>query len=170
MAKPYSMDLRERALARVQASESVRSVAGALSIRASSVVKWSQRFRATAAHCSACVKSAKIVHQRPTSHHGAPPPAKTPTTQTRTAIKATKPATLKPFVTNPGWLADVAETYVRSAGREMLVTMKPTRGYPTPLTQHLGRVKGPTQRRCCPVHKYSSSPKSTSASFWGSYW
>ncbi len=47
MAKPYSMDLRERALARVQAGESVRSVAAALSIGASSVVKWSQRFRAT---------------------------------------------------------------------------------------------------------------------------
>ena len=47
MTKPYSMDLRERALARVQAGESVRSVADALSISASSVVKWSQRFRAT---------------------------------------------------------------------------------------------------------------------------
>jgi putative transposase len=47
MAKPYSMDLRERAIARVQAGESVRSVAAALSISPSSVVKWSQRFRAT---------------------------------------------------------------------------------------------------------------------------
>ena len=47
MTKPYSVDLRERALARVQAGESVRSVADALSISASSVVKWSQRFRAT---------------------------------------------------------------------------------------------------------------------------
>ncbi len=47
MAKPYSMDLRERAIARVQAGESVRSVAGALSISPSSVVKWWQRFRAT---------------------------------------------------------------------------------------------------------------------------
>lgn len=46
MAKPYSMDLRERAIARVQAGESVRSVAAALSISPSSVVKWSQRFRA----------------------------------------------------------------------------------------------------------------------------
>ena len=45
MAKPYSMDLRERALARVQAGESVRSVGAALSISPSSVVKWSQRFR-----------------------------------------------------------------------------------------------------------------------------
>ena len=47
MAKPYSMDLRERAIARVQAGESVRSVAEALSISPSSVVKWSQRFRVT---------------------------------------------------------------------------------------------------------------------------
>jgi putative transposase len=47
MAKPYSMDLRERALARVQAGESMRVVARALSISPSSVVKWSQRFRVT---------------------------------------------------------------------------------------------------------------------------
>jgi transposase len=47
MTRPYSMDLRERALARVQAGESVRVVARALSISPSSVVKWSQRFRAT---------------------------------------------------------------------------------------------------------------------------
>lgn len=47
MTKPYSMDLRERAVARVQAGESVRAVADALSISASSVVKWSRRFRAT---------------------------------------------------------------------------------------------------------------------------
>lgn len=47
MARPYSLDLRERALARVQAGESVRVIARALSISASSVVKWSGRFRAT---------------------------------------------------------------------------------------------------------------------------
>jgi transposase len=41
------MDLRERAVARVQAGESVRVVAQALSLSPSSVVKWSQRFRAT---------------------------------------------------------------------------------------------------------------------------
>jgi putative transposase len=46
MARPYSIDLRERAIARVQAGESVRSVAEVLSISPSSVVKWSQRFRA----------------------------------------------------------------------------------------------------------------------------
>lgn len=47
MARPYSMDLRERAVARVQAGESVRCVARVLNISPSSVVKWSQRFRAT---------------------------------------------------------------------------------------------------------------------------
>ena len=47
MARPYSMDLRERALARVQEGESVRVAARALSISPSSVVKWAQRFRAT---------------------------------------------------------------------------------------------------------------------------
>jgi putative transposase len=47
MARPYSMDLRERAVARVQAGESVRVVAQALSLSPSSVVKWSQRFQAT---------------------------------------------------------------------------------------------------------------------------
>jgi len=50
MVKPYSMDLRERAIARVRAGESVRSVAAALSISPSSVVKWSQRFRATGSY------------------------------------------------------------------------------------------------------------------------
>jgi hypothetical protein len=48
MARPYSLDLRERAVARVAAAESVRSVAAVLQVSVSSVVKWSQRFRATA--------------------------------------------------------------------------------------------------------------------------
>jgi putative transposase len=47
MARPYSTDLRERAIARIQAGESVRMVAQALSLSPSSVVKWSQRFKAT---------------------------------------------------------------------------------------------------------------------------
>ncbi len=45
MPKPYSNDLRERAVARVQAGEPVRSVALVLGVSPSSVVKWSQRFR-----------------------------------------------------------------------------------------------------------------------------
>src|SRR3984893_10627506 len=47
MAKPLSMDLRERAISRVEACGSVRAVAASLSISPSSVVKWSQLFRAT---------------------------------------------------------------------------------------------------------------------------
>lgn len=47
MARPYSMDLRDRAIARVLAGESVRSVAAALSIGAATVVRWSQRYRAS---------------------------------------------------------------------------------------------------------------------------
>jgi putative transposase len=47
MVKPYSLDLRERAVARVGLGESVRSVAAVLSVSASSVVKWSQRSRKT---------------------------------------------------------------------------------------------------------------------------
>jgi putative transposase len=45
MTRPYSMDLRDRAVARVLAGESVRSVALALSISAATVVRWSQRYR-----------------------------------------------------------------------------------------------------------------------------
>jgi putative transposase len=47
MTRPLSMDLRERAMARLAGGESVRSVASALSVSASSVVKWSQRLRQT---------------------------------------------------------------------------------------------------------------------------
>lgn len=47
MPKAYSMDLRDRAVARVVAGESVRSVAAVLDISVSSVVKWHQRYRAT---------------------------------------------------------------------------------------------------------------------------
>jgi transposase len=45
MTRPYSMDLRDRAISRVVAGESVRSVASALSISAATVVRWSQRYR-----------------------------------------------------------------------------------------------------------------------------
>ena len=47
MARSLSLDLRERAMARLAAGESVRTVAAALSVAPSSVVKWSQRQRAT---------------------------------------------------------------------------------------------------------------------------
>ena len=41
------MDLRERAIARLEAGESVRAVARALSVSPSSVVKWWGRYRRT---------------------------------------------------------------------------------------------------------------------------
>ena len=47
MGKPLSMDLRDRAMARLDAGETVREAAAALSVAPSSVVKWSQRLRAT---------------------------------------------------------------------------------------------------------------------------
>jgi len=47
MAKAYSLDLRERAVARVMAGESCRQVAKLFKVSVASVVKWRQRFRAT---------------------------------------------------------------------------------------------------------------------------
>ncbi len=47
MARPYSLDLRERVVAAVAAGGSCRSVASTFGVSVSSVVKWSQRFRAT---------------------------------------------------------------------------------------------------------------------------
>ena len=47
MGKALSMDLRERAMARLSGGESVRQVAAALDVAPSSVVKWSQRLRET---------------------------------------------------------------------------------------------------------------------------
>jgi putative transposase len=47
MTRPLSIDLRERAVAAVLAGESCRSVAARFSVAVSSVVKWSQRYRAT---------------------------------------------------------------------------------------------------------------------------
>jgi transposase len=44
MAKPYSMDLRDRAMARLAAGESSRVVA-ALKVAVSSVIKWAARER-----------------------------------------------------------------------------------------------------------------------------
>ena len=42
MAKPLSMDIRDRAMARLDSGETVRAAAEALSVAPSSVVKWSQ--------------------------------------------------------------------------------------------------------------------------------
>jgi len=47
MPRAYSLDLRERVVAAVVAGESCRNVAGTYKVSVPSVVKWSQRFRAT---------------------------------------------------------------------------------------------------------------------------
>lgn len=47
MTRPLSNDLRERVLAAVMAGESSRRVAAQFGVAVSSVVKWSQRYRAT---------------------------------------------------------------------------------------------------------------------------
>ncbi len=47
MARPLSNDLRERVVAAVLGGETCRSVAGRFGVAVSSVVKWSQRHRAT---------------------------------------------------------------------------------------------------------------------------
>ena len=47
MVRPLSNDLRDRVVARVAAGETVRSVAAVFGVSVSSVVKWSQRWRAT---------------------------------------------------------------------------------------------------------------------------
>lgn len=45
--RPLSNDLRERVVAAVDGGESCRSVAARFGVAASTVVKWSQRYRAT---------------------------------------------------------------------------------------------------------------------------
>jgi transposase len=47
MARPYSLDLRERVVARVSAGASCRAAAALFGVSVASVVKWSQRFRAS---------------------------------------------------------------------------------------------------------------------------
>ena len=47
MARPYSLDLRERVVAAVAAGESCRKVAETYRVSVASVVKWSRRFRST---------------------------------------------------------------------------------------------------------------------------
>lgn len=47
MARPYSLDLRERVVAAVMDGESCRAVAAGFQVSVASVVKWSQRFRTT---------------------------------------------------------------------------------------------------------------------------
>ena len=49
MTQPYSEDLRERAMARLNAGETIRSIAAALSIAPSCVSKWKKRLAETGA-------------------------------------------------------------------------------------------------------------------------
>ena len=65
MVKPLSIDLRERAMARLDAGETVRDVGEALSVAPSTVVKWSLRRRATGS-----VAPAKIGGNVPRKIHG----------------------------------------------------------------------------------------------------
>jgi transposase len=47
MARPYSLDLRERVVKAVASGRSCRAVAETFGVSVASVVKWSQRFRST---------------------------------------------------------------------------------------------------------------------------
>lgn len=47
MARPYSLDLRDRVVARVAAGASCRAAAALFGVSVSSVVRWAQRRRAT---------------------------------------------------------------------------------------------------------------------------
>jgi transposase len=47
MARPYSKDLRDRVVASVASGRSCRATAELFGVSVASVVKWSQRFRAT---------------------------------------------------------------------------------------------------------------------------
>ena len=47
MARPYSLDLRERVVASVMGGRTCRETAALFGVSVASVVKWSQRYRAT---------------------------------------------------------------------------------------------------------------------------
>ena len=47
MVRPYSLDLRERAIAALEAGDSCRRVADRFGLAVSTVVKWGQRYRET---------------------------------------------------------------------------------------------------------------------------
>jgi transposase len=53
MARPYSQDLRERVVAAVASGRTCRAVATLFGVSVASVVKWSQRFRATGSAAAA---------------------------------------------------------------------------------------------------------------------
>ena len=47
MTKPYSLDLRERVVARILAGDTIREISDVFGLSNSCVVKWGQRFRLT---------------------------------------------------------------------------------------------------------------------------
>src|SRR5215472_2221410 len=53
MARPYSQDLRDRVVAAVASGRTCRAVAALFGVSVASVVKWSQRFRATGSAAAA---------------------------------------------------------------------------------------------------------------------
>jgi transposase len=53
MARPYSQDLRDRVVAAVAGGCTCRAVAARFGVSVASVVKWSQRFRATGSAAAA---------------------------------------------------------------------------------------------------------------------
>ena len=59
MARAYSLDLRERVVAAVAAGESCRAVATKFKVSVASVVKCSQRFRATGS--AAASRTARVL-------------------------------------------------------------------------------------------------------------
>jgi len=67
MVRPYSLDLRERVVRRVEAGHSVREVADTFGVSVASVVKWSQRQRQTG-NCApkpmGCQQARSLARQR----------------------------------------------------------------------------------------------------------
>jgi transposase len=59
MARAYSLDLRERVVARVASGRPVREVASVFGVSVSSVVKWSQRYRASGSAAAKAVGGRK---------------------------------------------------------------------------------------------------------------
>jgi putative transposase len=59
MTRPYSGDLRERALARFEAGETIRSIGKALGIDPSCVPKWVKRRRETGSVAPAAIGGRK---------------------------------------------------------------------------------------------------------------
>ena len=62
MTRPYSEDLRERAVARFEAAETIRSIGGAFGIDPSCAPKWVKRRRETGSGCAGADRRAQAAH------------------------------------------------------------------------------------------------------------